>query len=206
MVLIPSGKTPGREPRSRSVTLDETLAQAWRLLAEGAADPASPFHRPTLATVALDGSADARTLVLRSCDPAARRITLHTDVRADKYAQIQANPRVGVHVWDSGIRLQVRLHGRATLHCGDALARAAWLALPARSRQLYRVRQTPGSELADPSPAAFSEVPEAAGFAVFAVVAVAVERLETLTLHAHGQYRARFDWPQGEPVGRWLVP
>jgi hypothetical protein len=65
--------------------------------------------------------------------------------------------------------------------------------------------QAPGTPLPDPS-ARLDEVEEAAGFAVFAVIAVAIGRVETLRLDGHGQIRARFEWPDGVLRAAWLAP
>ena len=44
---------------------------------------------------------------------------------------------------------------------------AAWAALPTVNRQLYRLRQPPGTPLPDPSPDQYEEASEAVGFAAF---------------------------------------
>jgi len=188
------------------VTLDDILAEAFACLAAGVAEHGSPFRTLTLATVDASGSPDTRTIVLRGFDRAANVVSLHTDSRAAKYGQILANPAVALLFWDKQRRLQLRLRGRATLHGGDATARAAWAALPNVARQLYRVRQAPGTQLPDPSAAQYGEGPEALGFAAFVVIEVAFDRLEALHLTDTGQIRARFDFLPGGVQAAWLVP
>ncbi len=188
------------------VTLDEVLDNACHLLAAGVADRASPFRTLGLATVATDGTPDVRIVVLRTFDAAARHLSVHTDARSAKCRQLHGNPAVALLGWDPAGRWQIRLHGRATTHSGDAVARAAWEALPHVTRQLYRLREAPGTTLPDPSPAQYSEGPEALGFAAFVVVGVAFDRLETLRLTDDGQIRARFDFAGGDVAAAWLVP
>jgi hypothetical protein len=188
------------------VTLDEVLADAFQCLAAGVTDRASPFRTVGVATVAADGTPDVRVLVLRTFDGTARHLTLHTDARSTKYAELRANPAVALLGWDRERRLQLRLRGRASLHSGGGTARAAWEALPQVTRQLYRLHQAPGTRLPDPSPGHYDEAPEAVGFASFVVVGVTFDRLETLRLTDHGLVRARFDFAAGGVDAAWLVP
>lgn len=188
------------------MTLDETLSDVMALLAGGVSDPKSLFRVPTLGTVAADGTPEQRTVVVRTFDAPSRRLSVHTDSRSAKFGQLQKIPAVALHVWDPARRLQVRLLGIATVHAGDEVARAAWDALGPLTRQLYRIRQTPGSALPEPSPRQFGEVPEAAGFAFFSAIWITLTRVETLRLTEHGQVRARFDWAQDRLSAAWLVP
>ena len=187
------------------MSLDEVLQEALGLLRGGVTERGSPFRTLILASGDADGTPDVRTVVLRGFDPAARTLAFHTDARSAKVAQLQAQPVAALLGWDAGRRLQIRLRGRATLRAGDAVARAAWDELPPLGRQLYRVRQTPGATL--PSPAATHlEAPDGMGFAVFMVVEIAFDRLETLLLGESGQVRARFDWTGDAVSSNWLVP
>ncbi len=188
------------------MTLDETLADAFAHLAEAVTDRAAPFRTPALATVAEDGTPDARIVVLRSFDPDSRQIRVHTDARAAKHAQIFASPAVALVAWDAGRRLQIRLHGRAILHMGDDIARADWAALPPPTQNLYRQRQVPASTLPAPLAGRDDMGPEAEGFGNFAVVAIAFDRLETLHLADGGHIRARFDFADGTISASWLMP
>ena len=122
------------------VTLDEILNDAFGLLAAAIKDRAAPFRTVALATVAAEGAPDVRTVVLRSFDAGARRLSVHTDARSTKVAQIQAHPAVALLAWDPMRRLQLRLRGQASLRAGDAMTRDAWEGLPGATRHLYRLR------------------------------------------------------------------
>jgi hypothetical protein len=188
------------------VTLDEILNDAFGLLAAAIKDRAAPFRTVALATVAAEGAPDVRTVVLRSFDAGARRLSVHTDARSTKVAQIQAHPAVALLAWDPARRLQLRLRGQASLRAGDAMTRDAWEGLPGATRHLYRLRQAPGTTLTDPSPNQYDEAPEAFGFARFLVVEIAFDRLEALHLTHLGQIRARFDFAGAAVDAAWLVP
>jgi len=130
-------KVPTDPPAPADPALATVLAQSWTLLAQGCADPAHGCHWPVLATVALDGSADARTVVLRAVDPAARALAVHSDARAGKLAQLRANPHACLVFHDPAARIQLRASGPIAIHAGDAAAAQAWAALRPQSQALY---------------------------------------------------------------------
>ncbi len=189
---------------SEAPDLEATLADAFRLIARGVADRRHPFHTPTLATLAEDGAPSARTVVLRGFDAAARQLRIHTDRRAAKVAELAARPRAGIHMYDHGAAVQLRLSCTATLHADDAVAEAGWAASRDFSRMCYAIDPAPGTPCAEPPPAPHD--PEG-GRLNFCVVLLRIDRLEWLHLAASGHRRARFAWPgPAAPEANWLVP
>ncbi len=152
-----------------------------------------------------DGRPGLRTVVLRSFDPAMRRLVVHSDRRAAKMAEIAANPRVALHVWDDDAQVQVRLDGVAAPQ-PEGAARMEWDQLHAGSRGTYRVRPAPGTVLADPAAADTDRVDEDAAYANFAVIAVQVDGMEWLHLARDGHRRAAFTWTADGMRAEWLVP
>jgi pyridoxamine 5'-phosphate oxidase len=188
--------------------LSGCLDEAWRRLAEGVAHRRGAFHTPTLATAGLDGTPRLRTVVLRGADPEARVLRFHTDRRSDKAAEIAREPRVALHAYDPGAKLQVRLDGRAVLHAEDAVTDAAWEAALPMSRVVYGVAPGPGTPIPEGDAYALPEDEEAAHGerANFRVALVTVERLDFLYLAYEGHRRARFTWEGGALRATWLVP
>ncbi|CAH0268244.1 pyridoxamine 5'-phosphate oxidase family protein [Roseomonas sp. CECT 9278] len=186
------------------MTPSDALAIAFDCLAAGAADRRSAFHTPTLATRALDGAPSLRTVVLRRFDRAARVVSLHTDRRSPKAAEIAAEPRVALHGYDAGRQVQLRLAGAARLHVDGALVEAAWAASRATSRATYATAQGPGAPVPAPPPAPRDTE---AGRAHFAVVTLRIDALDWLQLAAEGHRRARFAWdPAGVLSAGWVAP
>jgi pyridoxamine 5'-phosphate oxidase len=187
--------------------LDPFLSEAWALLARGVADRRSAVHTPTLATLGLDGRPRARTVVLRGCEPGERRLRFHCDVRSDKFVELGAEPRLALHAYEPGRKLQLRVEGEATLHRADAVADAAWAGSRPMARVCYGSDPGPGAVI--PEGGAYRLPDEAAtepGRSFFAAVLVTVARLEMLSLALRGHRRARFTWEGGRWVGEWLVP
>lgn len=187
--------------------LAASLAHAWAMLVRGAADRRHAFHTPSVATIGEDGGPCVRTVVLRGVEPAARTLRFHTDARSGKARELAADPRIAVHAYDAGAKLQLRLAGEASLHRDDAVADAAWAATRPFSRACYRVASAPGTPAPDPT-AALAEAGEGeeAGRDAFVAVTVAVARLEMLHLAASGHRRSAFDWRGGALAMAWLVP
>lgn len=197
------------DPRATPAFADDlagTLAHAWACLARGVADRRSAFHTIGVATIGLDGRPRLRTVVLRAVEPSAARLRFHTDARADKVAELAADPRIALHGYDPGGKLQIRVEGRASVHGEDAVADAAWAASRPMSRDCYGTRPAPGTPLSAPDAFALpaDEAERAAGRVHFRAVTVAVETIETLYLAHCGHRRARFDIRTREAA--WLVP
>jgi hypothetical protein len=172
--------------------LEETLAEAFRMLSRGVADRRHPFHTPTLATLGEDGAPAARTLVLRGFDAVSRTLRLHSDARAAKVAELTAEPRAALHLYDPGVAIQLRLAGRVTLHRQDPVADAAWAGSREFSRMCYAIEPAPGTPCTAPPPA---PTDPQAGRDAFCVLLFGMTRLEFLHLAAAGHRRARFAWP-----------
>jgi hypothetical protein len=185
-------------------SLIDVLAATFALLAEGAANPASPFHTPTLASIGADGGPALRTVVLRGFDNAARWLEMHTDTRSAKVSEFSRHHSAALHAWDPAKKVQIRVSGQIALHAGDQVAAAAWGRLRATSRATYRVAPGPGTMIASPQDT--HDVDEAAAFSVFCVMRMRFDVLEWLHLE-HGSYaRARFRWDNGTFTPMWLVP
>ncbi len=182
--------------------LEAVLAEAFALLAEGAEDPGSAWRNMTLATVDAALAPQARTVVLRGLDRAARVLEVHTDRRSAKFDQVQRHPRVALHGWDAARAVQLRANGIAVLHVADETSRAAWARLRPQSRATYAVDPGPGHPLARPGEAGTGADAEA----VFCVMHIRLDALEFLHLGQGSHRRARFIWSGGVCSPMWLVP
>lgn len=188
--------------------LDATLAMAWAQLARGVADRRAAFHTPTLGTIALDGSPSVRTVILRGCNIAARSLRFHTDRRSIKVTEIERDPRVSLHFYDAGQKIQLRLAGIVDVHSGDLVAETAWVKAQPMSRAIYGMTLPPGTVIENPvtSPPPIVPDGQTVGFENFVIADVVVTAIEWLYLGHQGHRRARFDWPEGQLQAAWLAP
>jgi hypothetical protein len=203
----PDAEGPAPSPADLTAALEEIRAR----LARGAADRRSAFHTAQLATAGLDGGPRVRTVVLRGADLGAARLRIHTDRRSPKAAEIAAEPRVELHLYDPRARLQLRLRGLARVEAEGAAADEAWRRSAPGSRVCYRGPFAPGAPLpapgaADPGPEARAPADPDAGRDRFAAVAIAAERIDALWLAASGHRRALFRREGEGWSGGWIAP
>jgi len=185
-------------------SLHSVLKNAFALLTEGAAEPGSVWHTPTLATTGIDGRPQLRSVILRRWSEQERCLDIHTDTRSAKYAQLCGQPFAALQGWDAGRRIQLRIGGKVGLHVADGIAQTAWSALRPASRATYAVLPGPGTVLADPCKVADAD--ESSAFAVFCVVRLRCETLEWLHLEQGSHRRALFSWANGAETPMWLSP
>lgn len=197
-----------------SDSLPEILDDLWSRLEAGAASNRSPWHLGVLSTVR-DMAPTSRTVVLRSVDRADGVIRCHTDLRAGKVADAEANPAVAWAFYDAQAKVQLRVEGVARILRGGDERDACWRATGAFSRRCYMAPDAPGSTATGPTSGLPPEVEHRAptlaesesGARNFGVLATRVEALEWLWLSVKGHRRAR--WTRGADGafrGEWLVP
>ena len=179
-------------------SMDGLLEQAWKRLGRGVADRRAAARHPTLATVDADGWPQARTVVLRGADRAASQLTVYTDRKAGKVAELLHTPRAAVHVWDQTAHLQIRAVAEAVIQTGGVVAET-WRGLSAHAQRCYGFQPASGLAIADALDYEVWPQPED-----FAVIELNVTHLEVLHL-GHRHRRAGFDRSQ-DWAGQWLVP
>jgi pyridoxamine 5'-phosphate oxidase len=194
--------------------LDLTLAHAWGLWVRGGADRRSPFHTPVVTTVDADGAPQARVMVLRKADAAARTLRFHTDCRSGKVAELAQQPLVTVLGYDFAAKIQLRASGTAKVLVSGADVDKAWASTGMASRKCYLASTGPGSP-GDQATSGLSPVFETRdptesesipGRDNFAILMVTISSLEWVYLAAQGHRRARFSWQDGQQTMTWLVP
>jgi hypothetical protein len=178
------------------------LESIWRSLALAARTVDSPLRTPTLATADLDGSPDARTVVLRSAEAQSRAITLYTDARSPKVQQLEAEPRAALSFWDAASQVQLRIRGKCR-RVDDAAAAEAWTGVPEHNRLNYRRALPPGSVVSG-----FDAVEHVAGDGVenFALLVFVGSEIDWLWLDRAGHKRCRFDLSATPATRQWIVP
>ena len=191
-------------------SLDDITADLWARLADAAASGRSAWHTPAVGTA--DG--DLRVMVLRHTDPAAASLRFHTDARSPKAVLIGGGAPVSVLFYDAAAKLQLRCAGIGKAVSTGAPADAAWAASAASSRRCYLAELAPGTISETPTSglpaAAEGRVPtlaeSEAGRANFAVITVALTRIDWLHLAHNGHRRALFERSGDGWAGRWVVP
>ena len=194
-------------------TLEHVLVSTWQMLEKGAFNATDPFHHPVLAT-GKAGGFGLRTVILRHADPAERTLTCYADARSPKIKEILAAGHAGWLFYHPGKKIQVRIHGAASVHTGDAVAQALWKKVKGFSRLSFCSEAPPGSPLSQPSSGIsrrpLKDLPNLlssdAGREHFAAIVGRVTYMDWLRLHTAGNTRARFMWQEDRLDASWIVP
>ncbi len=130
--------------------------EAWTRMAQAADDPTHPLRLFLLATIAPDGSPDARLMVLRGADRRLGKIWFYTDRRSEKIGQLHEHPALCAIAYDRRDGVQLRLRGNATIHELDWQATKHWTQMDMGVRALYAAPDPPGIPLRQPDPRVMS--------------------------------------------------
>ncbi len=153
----------------------------------------------SLATVDRAGAPDLRQVVLRRADRAAGRVEVFTDASTPKVAEIRAEPRVGLLIWQARDRLQIRLRGTATILQGAATL-AEWEAMSDAQRGNYGTVPPPGTPI--DSGSGFRRVADPARLAILRIGLSEIDAVHLARPHdLRARYRRAEAWR-----GQWLAP
>jgi hypothetical protein len=187
---------------ARLQALPEIEAALWHELARAVRERDHAWRLATLATVSAQADGvhpEARTVVLRDCDPEARRLLVYTDARSAKAQQAERRPQGVLVLWSAALGWQLRLQVALVLHTGGLQVSSRWAQLQLTpAAQDYLAPLPPGTPLGDDRQAA----PDRGSRSHFAVLECQVQSTDWLELHRDGHRRARF----GADGARWLVP
>jgi hypothetical protein len=180
--------------RIDSLTLIES--SLWQQLQQAARQREHEWRTMVLATIQ-DDEAQARAVVLREVDVAARELMFFTDARSAKVAQMRQRPVGTMLCWSSRLSWQLRLRVRLEVESSGLKVSSRWARLKLTpAAQDYLSPLPPGTPVTEPYE------PERASRSHFAVVTAHVLSIDWLELHADGHRRALFS-PEG---ARWLQP
>lgn len=178
---------------SEWATLAALDAHLWGRLERAAGEAADPWRLVALATMAPDGP-QARTVALRQADRAAGTVEVHADARTPKVAEVRADPRAQVLLWDESTQEQLRLSVEVAVLEADP---DRWAAVPEAARGNYGTTPAPGTPIAGPE--AFRRDPARDRFAA---LVGRVTAMDAVLLATDPHRRARWDaggW-------RWVAP
>ena len=183
---------------TRIASLKAIQREIWDQLAAATNDKLHPWRTPVLATIDRH-LADARTVVIRELDERDRQLTIYTDERAHKVAQLLSHPMGTLVMWSPALGWQLRCRVHLALEMSGLSASSRWARIKlSPAAQDYLSPLPPGTVIDAP------EVPThtAVSRDYFSVITAQVLSIDWLELHEQGHRRARFDG--GDAT--WLQP
>lgn len=179
--------------------LDTLYSRVWDTLVKGVHVRHAAARHVALATAGQTGGAEARMVVLRGADRAAGKLYVHTDTMSAKVAELRADPRATLLVWDAQAHLQIRLKCEVGIDTGDCVA-PAWRRIPEPSRRVYGNGDEPGQSR--DCPEALTVTPDQSRFAVMTCTVREIDALHLgRDMHHRAQYSRSRNWQ-----GRWVTP
>lgn len=139
-----------------------------------------------------------RSVVLRGSDRDAGSLSFYTDLFSSKVAELRADPRAGMHIYDPGQRLHLRATGLATLRSGAELA-AIWDGMSLREQAQYGMTPPPGRQID-----AGDAYMRGSAFEAFAEITLTLTSMDVVRLKEPHR-RARYERVDGW-AGVWLAP
>ena len=158
----------------------------WQQLQQAAQQREHDWRTMVLATVH-DDEAQARSVVLREVDAAARELVFFTDARSAKVAQMRQRPAGTLLCWSPSLSWQLRLRVQLEVQTAGLRVSSRWARL-----KLTPAAQDYLSPLPPGSPLTGAGAPERASREHFAVVHARIATIDWLELHDGGHRRARF--------------
>ena len=182
----------------RLASLEAIAAEVWLQLGAAVQERGHDWRTPVLATT--DGrSADARTVILREADAATQQLSLYTDQRSPKVAQLLSHPSGTLVMWSHALGWQLRCRVELALEDDGLAVSSRWAHIKLSPfAQDYLSPQPPGAFLAAPA----TPTHEAVARTHFAVILAQVISIDWLELHPDGHRRAAFD----AHGAHWLQP
>ena len=180
------------------IDLHAFLAEGWRHITRGVADSRSPARYPTFATVAADGTPEARTVALRGASRSLSTLEVHTDIATAKVAALKHSSKAAFLVWLPRANLQIRVTTTVDIQTGSAVDEQ-WDRIPAASRVSYGTEPTPGTVISDAY--AYEKPSERERFGVLTCKMLHIDLVQLGERHRRAGYNCENDW-----VGEWLAP
>lgn len=194
-----------------SYTLEEIEKDCWIRLVNGAVKSRDAFHTPAVATIS-NGEVHMRTVVLRRALLLIKVLRFHTDIRSNKWKELELTPAISLLFYDASSRIQLRVKGKVTLHYNDTITLEAWKNTNLSSRRCYLTPFTPSSFSESPTSGLPVEIEQEnftleeseIGQQYFGIVSTQVESIEWLWLNHAGHRRAFFDYVNESY--NWMIP
>lgn len=182
--------------------LEQVFRSVCSELARGVLDKRHPFRYMIMSTVGTEEIA-ARYVVLRKVDEDLN-LYFYTDLRTEKIRQLQKNDSCTLLGYHPNKKAQLRINGRASIHCQDALAREHWKNVQGRAQKAYNPVIAPGKPINHPIEA--HAWPEVMTDQYFTVIVVSPFSMEILQLDKLEHTRARFDHDGSRWNYQWIAP
>ncbi|MCM0036586.1 MAG: pyridoxamine 5'-phosphate oxidase family protein [Burkholderiaceae bacterium] len=174
--------------------------QIWRELSRATQDRHHAWRTPVFATTGLDGTVNARTLVLRAVDRQANQFQIYTDSRSSKAEEITQQKNAMFVFWSKKLNWQLRVRVNVNVSTNSSHAQTLWQQVKqTASASDYTSTSAPGIPISSEVQAVQQNEMHATHFAVITADVIEMDWLE---LASNGHRRARISLD----AWTWLTP
>ena len=194
----------------KNMTLNEIYNLIWDDLNDGVKNTKSAFHYPIISTIDKNGYPSSRTVVLRKIDKENNIISFNTDIRSEKWLEIQNNNKISVNIYEPNKKIQIRIIGSAILNYKNKIWDEAWDSTPSMSRECYSTPYSPSTAISKPEDIDVSlkniQNEDLNLYKVnFGRIDILIKSLDWLYLIHSGHRRAKFEVSKNISMS-WLAP
>lgn len=174
--------------------------QIWRELGRATQDRHHAWRTPVFATTGLDGTVNARTVVLRTVDREASHLKIYTDARSSKAEEL-AKQRNAIFVfWSKKLNWQLRVRVNVDLSSSSSQAQKLWQQVKqTASASDYISTSAPGIPISSKAQVVQKNEIQTTHFAV---ITADIMDMEWLELSSSGHRRAKISLD----AWTWLTP
>ena len=196
-----SGSDSTQPMDTPTLTEQDIRKRIWQELGRATQDRHHEWRTPVLATVGLDGTPNARTVVLRHADAAQTRLQIFTDSRSPKIKELAAQPAAMLSFWSKRLNWQLRVRVNMSIELSGPQVEAVWARVSqSAAAGDYLSASAPGDALNTGNKADLnSGTPREHHLAV---LTAQVQDIDWLELARSGHRRALL----GANNWQWLVP
>ena len=186
------------------MNLSDLLQDTLDELIRGSVDKKHPFRFVTFSTVGKHNFPESRLVVFRKFDKKKKKISIYTDSRSEKMADLELNQqKCALLFWNQKKRWQIRIHAKATPVKGKE-AEQIYRSLPEAGQDAYNSELPPSTKV--DSFAKSNQHKENYDSENFVVLELEILNLEILQLKDREHIRAFYAFENGELVASsWLV-
>jgi pyridoxamine 5'-phosphate oxidase len=189
--------------KDRLETAEGIRKRVWMELARAALDRHHEWRTPVLATLGLNGTPNARTVVLRKTDAAAYSLDFYTDNRSQKIAELTAQPQATLLFWSTRLNWQLRVRVTIATHTSGQQVDAVWAKVKqSRAAGDYLTVTAPGDQSSEIDTTTTRMYVDAKGPHHLAILNAQVDEIDWLELSRDGHRRARLS----AAAWQWLTP
>lgn len=174
--------------------------QIWRELSRALQDRHHAWRTPVFASTGVDGTVNARTVVLRTVDREANLLKIYTDSRSSKAEEITKQQNAMFVFWSKKLNWQLRVRVSVNISSSSSHAQTLWQQVKqTTSASDYTGTSAPGTPISSPAQIVQNNDLNATHFAV---ITAEVMDMDWLELASSGHRRAKI----GLDSWIWLTP